>query len=52
MQKVWRIFISHNVRSTFYNENVFRKLLSKPKDGATTEDKNNSIMKLNVVTPK
>ena len=43
-KKLRRILRSHKIRSTFYTENTFHRLLCKPKDRATaTEDKNNIV---------
>ena len=43
-KKLRRILRSHKIRSTFYIENTFHRLLCKPKDRATaTEDKNNIV---------
>ena len=36
-EKLWRILRSHKIRSTFYIENIFHKLLCKPKDRVTTQ---------------
>ena len=40
-EKLLRILISHKIRSTFYTESTFHKLLCKPKDRVATEDENN-----------
>ena len=40
-EKLPRIVRTHNIRSTFYTKNTFRKLFCKPKDREATEDKNN-----------
>ena len=45
-QKLRRILRSHKIWSTFYTENNFRKLVSKPKDRVATEDKNNIVYKI------
>ena len=42
-EKLRRILKSHKIRSTFYTENTFRKLLCKPKDRVATENKNNIV---------
>ena len=39
-EKLWRMLRCHKIRFTFYTENILRKLLTKPKDRAATEDKN------------
>ena len=39
-EKLHRIFRSHKIRSTFYTEMTFPKLLCKPKDRVATEDNN------------
>ena len=45
-EKLRRILKSHKIRSTFYTENTFRKLLCKPKDRVATENKNNIVYKI------
>ena len=40
-EKLQQILGSHKIRSTFYTERTLHKLLCKPKDWVTTEDKNN-----------
>ena len=40
-EKLRCILRSHKIRSTFYTENTFRKLLCKPEDQVATEDKEN-----------
>ena len=45
-EKLWCILRSHKVRSTFYTENTFCKLLCKPKDGVATENKNNIVYEI------
>ena len=42
-EKLQRILRSHKIRSTFYTENTLGKLLCKPKDPVTTEDKINIV---------
>ena len=42
-EKLWRILKSHKIRSTFYTESTFRKLLCKTNDLVATEDKNNIV---------
>ena len=34
---------SHKIRSTFYTENILRKLLCKPNDRVAAEDKKNIV---------
>ena len=36
----------HKIRSTFYTESTLRKLICKPKDRVTTEDRNNIIYEI------
>ena len=43
VEKPRRILRSRKIRSTFYSENILRKLLCKPKDRVLTEDKSNEI---------
>ena len=43
VEKPRRILRSRKIRSTFYSENILRKLLCKPKDRVFTEDKSNEI---------
>ena len=45
-EKLWRILISHKIRSTFCTEKTLRKLLCKPKDPVATEDKNNIVYEI------
>ena len=45
-EKLRRILRSHKIRSTFYTENTLRKLLCKPKDRVTTEDKSNIVYEI------
>ena len=45
-EKLQRVLRSHKIRSTFYTENTFRKLLCRPKDRAATEDKNNIVYQI------
>ena len=40
------ILRSHKIRSTFYTENSFHKLLCKPKDRVTTQGKNNIVYRI------
>ena len=40
-EKLRRILRSHKIRSTFYTENTFCKLLCKPEDQVAAEDKGN-----------
>ena len=44
--KLQRIVGSHKIRSTFYIENTFRKLLCKPTGGVGTEDKSETVYKI------
>ena len=46
-EKLQRILKSHKIRSTFYTESTLSKLLYKPKDWVTKEDKNNIIFASN-----
>ena len=46
-EKLQRILKSHKIRSTFYTESTLSKLLCKPKDWVTKEDKNNIIFASN-----
>ena len=45
-EKLRRILRSHKISSTFYTENTLRKLLCKPKDQVSTEDKNNIVYEI------
>ena len=45
-EKLRRILRSHKIRSTFYTEMTLSKLLCKPKDRVTTEDKNNIVYEI------
>ena len=45
-EKLQRILISHKIRSTFYTEDILRKLLCKPKDRVATEVKNNFVYEI------
>ena len=45
-EKLHHLLRSHKIRSTFYTENNFCKLLCKPKDRVATEDKNNIIYEI------
>ena len=45
-EKLQQILGSHKIRSTFYTELTLHKLLCKPKDRVTTEDKNNIVYKI------
>ena len=45
-EKLQQILGSHKIRSTFYTERTLHKLLCKPKDRVTTEDKNNIVYKI------
>ena len=45
-EKLRRILRSHKIRSIFYIENTLRKLLCKPKDRVTTEDKQNIVYEI------
>ena len=45
-EKLMRIFISHEIRSTFYTENTLRKLFCKLKDLVATDDKNNIVYEI------
>ena len=45
-EKLWCIIRCHKIRSTFYTENILRKLLCKPTDQVATEDKNNIIYEI------
>ena len=45
-KKLLRTLRSYKIRSTFYTENTLRKLLCKPKDRVTTEDKNNIVYEI------
>ena len=42
-EKLWCILRSHKIRSTFYTEITFRKLLCNPKVRVATENKNNIV---------
>ena len=42
-EKLRSIIRSHKIILTFYTENTLRKLLFKPKDRVTAEDKNNIV---------
>ena len=42
-EKLWRILKSHKIRSIFYTESTFQKLLSKLKDRIATKHKNNIV---------
>ena len=41
-----RTIRSNKIRSTFYTENTFRKLLCKPKDQVATDVKNNMVYEI------
>ena len=45
-EKLQRILRFHKIRSTFYTEKTWHKLLCKPKDRAATEDKNNIVYEI------
>ena len=45
-EKLWHIFRSHKIRSTFYTENTLCKLLCKPKDRVAAEDKNSIVYEI------
>ena len=45
-EKLRRVLKFHKVRSTFYTENILRKLLCKPKDRVATEDKSNIVYEI------
>ena len=45
-EKLRRILRCHKIRSTFYTEMTWRKLLCKPKDEVATEDKNNIVYEI------
>ena len=51
-EKLRHILRYHKIKSTFYIENTLCKLLCKPTDRLTTEDKNNIVYKITVVTVK
>ena len=42
-EKLWRILKSHKIRSLFYTESTFQKLLFKLKDRIATKHKNNIV---------
>ena len=42
-EKLWCVFRSHKIRSTFYTEITLHKILCKPKDRVATEDKKNIV---------
>ena len=42
-EKLQRILRTHKIRATSCIENIFQKLLCKPKDRVATDDKNNKI---------
>ena len=46
------LLMSHKIRSTFYTESTLHKLLCTRKDQVSTDDKNNIVITLNVVTAK
>ena len=46
-EKLWRILKSHKIRSLFYTESTFQKLLSKLKDRIATKHKNNIVHEIN-----
>ena len=48
--KLQCILESHKIKSTFYTENTLRNLLCKPKALVATEDKNNIIYEMIVIT--
>ena len=45
-EKLRRILRSHKIRSTFYTESTWRKLLCKTKERVATEDKNYIIYEI------
>ena len=45
-EKLLRILISHEIRSTFYTENTLRKLLCKLKDLVATDNKNSIVYEI------
>ena len=45
-ESLWRILRSHKIRSNFNTESTLSKLLCKPKDRVTTEDKNNILYEI------
>ena len=45
-EKLRRILRSYKIRPTFQTESTLRKLICKPKDRVTTEDKNNIIYQI------
>ena len=45
-EKLRGILRSHKIGSTFFTENTLRKLLCKPKDQVTAEDKNNILYEI------
>ena len=45
-EKLRRILRSHKIRSTFYTESTWRKLLCKTKERVATEDKNSIIYEI------
>ena len=45
-ESLWRILRSHKIRSNFNTESTLSKLLCKPKDRVTTEDKNNIVYEI------
>ena len=45
-KKLRRIIRSNKIRSTFYTENTFRKLLCKPKYQVATDVKNNMVYEI------
>ena len=42
-EKLWCIFRSHKIRSTFYTEITLHKVLCKSKDRVATEDKKSIV---------
>ena len=46
-EKLWRILKSHKIRSLFYTESTFQKLLSKLKGRIATKHKNNIVHEIN-----
>ena len=44
--KLQHILRSHKIRSTFSTESTLHKLLCKPKDQVTTQDKNNIVYEI------
>ena len=45
-EKLRRILRSHKIKSTFYAENILRKLLCKLKDRVAIEDKSNIVYEI------